>query len=147
MISEEEVSVDPLKQVKFQQGSELVGASQTSCIFTTLGPLLIALLLVCRLEVSTYSTFIIIIPVFIVIGCCFCMVFGVIFCLSNVDAESLEKGGEMGEFNNTNTDEEAPPSSTHLSNEAEYLPPPPPTQQQVSTTPLPPTPSDSNDID
>lgn len=146
MISEEEVSVDPLKQVKFQQGTELVGASQTSCIFTTLGPLLIAILLVCRLEVSTYSTFIIIIPVFIVIGCCFCMVFGVIFCLSNLDAESLEKGGEMGDLN-TNGDEEAPPSNTTI-NDTDYLPPPPPTVEIVSTTLLPPPPTaDSNDID
>ena len=147
MISEEEISVDPLKQIKFQQGNELVGASQTSCLFTTLGPLLIAILLVCRLEVSSYSTFIIIIPVFIVIGCCFCTVFGVICCLSNIDAESLEKGNEHGE--SANADEEAPPDKQTEETTNAYLPPPPPpvTSEVVSTLLPPPPTSDSNDID
>jgi len=148
MISEEEVSVDPLKQIKFQQGNELIGASQTSCLFTTLGPLLIAILLVCRLEVSSYSTFIIIIPIFISIGCCFCMVFGIICCLSNIDTESLEKSDEQGEYCG-NTDEEAPPNKDNVEITNAYLPPQPPTSNaEIVSSLLPPPPtSDSNDID
>lgn len=152
-IYEEEVNVDPLKQTKAMQGAELLSLSQSSCIVTTLGPLLIALLLVCRLEVSSYSTFIIIIPVFITIGCCFCLTFGVICCLSTVDTDSLEKQDIEINADGKNFDEEAPPP---MINEEIYTPPPPPTSTSVGNIspssetsvllPVPPT-TNSNDID
>lgn len=149
VISEDEVNVDPLRQTKSQHGAELLSVSQSSCVFTTIGPLLIALLLVCRLEVSTYSTFIIIIPIFVAIGCCFCVTFGVICCLSNVDTDSLENSEDI-EINGKNTDEEAPPA---MINEEIYAPPPPPptstyiiNEEASVLLPSPPT-TNSNDID
>ena len=149
IIDEEAVNVDPLRQTKMQQGVELLSISQSSCVITTIGPLLIALLLVCRLEVSTYSTFIIIIPIFLAIGCCFCITFGIICCLSNVDADSLEKPEDI-EINggkHNNVDEEAPRS---MVNEEIYTPPPPPTyiKNEETSVLLPEVaPTSSNDID
>lgn len=81
---------DPISMTKLQQGRELLSSSFFSCVFQAM-PLFMAIMLVCRLQVSSYSTFLIILPVFIIIGCCCCVVFCGICCLASVDMDELEK--------------------------------------------------------
>lgn len=81
---------DPISMTKLQHGRELLSSSFFSCLFQAI-PLFMAIMLVCRLQVSSYSTFLIILPVFIIIGCCCCVVFCGICCLANVDMDELEK--------------------------------------------------------
>jgi len=80
---------DPIKVVSFQQGSQLSSTSLLICL-SQCGPLFMAVLLVCRLQTSShFTTFIILLPVFAVIGCCCCAVFCGICCLSCVDMDGL----------------------------------------------------------
>lgn len=81
---------DPSEISRFQQGTEL----QSHASFLCLGqifPLFMAIMLVCRLQVNDYSTFFIILPVFLVLGSCCCLVFCGLCCLSFVDTEGLEE--------------------------------------------------------
>lgn len=84
------LETDPLKLAQFQQGNDLMSNSFFLCIAQAV-PLFMAIMLVCRLEVSTYSTFLIILPVFLFIGCCCCIVFCGLLCLSVVDTNELEE--------------------------------------------------------
>ncbi len=79
---------DPMAVARLQQGNELLSSSFFGCLFQAV-PLFMALMLVCRLQVSSYSTFLIILPVFLSIGCCCCAVFCTICCLSVVDMDGL----------------------------------------------------------
>lgn len=81
---------DPIVLVKFQQGNELLAFASLTCI-TQLIPLFMAIMLVCRLQNGSYSTFLIILPVFIILGCGCCIVFCGICCLSAIDMDSLEE--------------------------------------------------------
>jgi hypothetical protein len=84
------VETDPLKLAQFQQGNDLMSNSFFLCIAQAV-PLFMAIMLVCRLEVSSYSTFLIILPVFLFIGCCCCIVFCGLLCLTVVDTNELEE--------------------------------------------------------
>lgn len=80
---------DPIKVVSFQQGSQLSSTSSLICL-AQCGPLFMAVLLVCRLQPSSrFTTFIILLPIFALIGCCCCAVFCGICCLSCVDMDGL----------------------------------------------------------
>ena len=91
---------EPKVQLKHQQSQILQSMSIytfTICFI----PLFIFILLVCRLQVSTamYSTFIILLPIFIILGCCCCIVYCGLCALSTVDIDSLgdpEAGGVGG---------------------------------------------------
>jgi hypothetical protein len=80
---------DPIKLSRFQQGNDLKSNSFLTCIVQLI-PLFMTVMLVCRLQISSYSTFLIILPVFIGIGCCCCIVFCGLLCLSVVDTDEFE---------------------------------------------------------
>jgi hypothetical protein len=81
---------DPIKVVSAQQGSTLSSTSSLLCA-AQCTPLFVAILLVCRLTTdANISTFIIILPVFIGIGCCCCCVFCGICMLSCIDMDDME---------------------------------------------------------
>lgn len=92
---------DPNAIVNLQQGSQLLSISTLLCI-SQCAPLFMALLLVSRLQVSTFTTFVIILPVFIAIGCCCCGVFCGICIMSVVDMDSVEQ--QQGDAKNSNKD-------------------------------------------
>lgn len=81
---------DPRTSLKLQQ-AQYLGTQASSAYTSMFMPLYISLLLVCRLQIATYSTFIILIPIFLIIGCC---CFGVCCCLmmaSCVDIDAMEQ--------------------------------------------------------
>lgn len=81
---------DPIKMVNSQQGSQLMASSTFICLSQG-APLFMAILLVSRLEVSDITTFVIILPIFIAIGCCCCGVFCGICVMSCIDMEGMER--------------------------------------------------------
>ena len=88
---------EPKVQLKHQQAQILSSMSIytfTICFI----PLFIFILLVCRLQVQTamYSTFIILLPIFIILGCCCCIVYCGLCALSTVDIDSLGSDPEAG---------------------------------------------------
>lgn len=81
---------DPRTTLKLQQ-AQFLGTQASSSYSSMFLPLYLSVLLVCRLQVANYSTFIILIPIFLIIGCC---CFGVCCCLmmaSCVDTDALEQ--------------------------------------------------------
>ena len=89
-LTPEEIQSNPKYVMKFHQAQSLFSLS--SATYMKQIPLLLtALLLVCRLEVSSYSTFIILIVVFIGLGCCCCITFCGLFIASTIDIEELER--------------------------------------------------------
>mmetsp|Transcript_22986 Transcript_22986/g.38476 ORF Transcript_22986/g.38476 Transcript_22986/m.38476 type:complete len:543 (-) Transcript_22986:1096-2724(-) len=116
---------DALKVVSAQQGSHLVSTSMLLCALQC-APLFMAVLLISRLESSAnISTFVIILPVFLVIGCCCCGVFCGICMLSNVDMEEFEgelkrQGGGMagGGADGEEDGSYAPPAEANSSADA-----------------------------
>jgi len=88
---------DPVLIAQYQQGKQLVGSSVFTCCVTPFIPLFVAVLLVCRLQTTAaISTFIIILPVFITIGCCCMGVFCGLCCFCLVDTTELEKMSNEG---------------------------------------------------
>ena len=81
---------DPIKMVNYQQGDQLRERSTLICLAQG-APVFMAVLLISRLEVSHFTTFVIILPVFIGIGCCCCGVCCTICALSVVDMDDMEK--------------------------------------------------------
>jgi hypothetical protein len=81
---------DPDQMMRAQHGQELEASSSTLCC-VIFGPALMAILLVSRLEASTFSTFIILIPVFIVLYCCVCIVGCGFCCMSNMSTEMFDE--------------------------------------------------------
>jgi hypothetical protein len=108
---------DPIKMVSSQQGSQLQGNATFLC-FAQAAPLFMAILLVSRLEVSHITTFVIILPVFIALGCCCCVVFCGICLLSCVDMDGMREemakhgagGGAEGEGDVETAGTYSPPS-------------------------------------
>jgi hypothetical protein len=85
--------------LKLQMSAGVHGMSTTLC-FSQCVILLMALLLVFRLQMSNYSTFLIIFPVFVTLGCCFCVVFCLVMGSLMVDTDELMK--EEGQFTGEN---------------------------------------------
>lgn len=109
---------DPLSMVKMQQGNELLSSSFFGCLFQAV-PLFMAVMLVCRLQTSDYSTFLIILPVFLFLGCCCCLVFCGICCMSVLDMDGLNEEMEK------QSREAATGASGETGGEKEYMPPQP----------------------
>ena len=107
--------------VRLQQGNELLSSSFFGCLFQAV-PLFMALMLVCRLQVSSYSTFLIILPVFIVLGCCCCVVFCGICCLSVMDMDGMNE-----ELEKQRQAEQGGPNGANVEGggDKEYTPPNP----------------------
>lgn len=63
--------VDPLHNVKYQQYEQL-SATGVTVVCAQIVPIFMSIMLTFRLEHETYSTFLIILPVFIIVGCCCC---------------------------------------------------------------------------
>jgi hypothetical protein len=84
---------DPKAIAALMQGSELIQSNSFLAVLGKFSALIfVAILLTCRLQVSTahYSTFIIILPVFVTIGCCCCFVFCGLCCFSSVDLNDFD---------------------------------------------------------
>ncbi len=110
---------DPISMVKLQQGNELLSSSFFGCLFQAI-PLFMAVMLVCRLQISSYSTFLIILPVFLIVGCCCCVVFCGICCLSVVDMDGINE-----EMEKQRKQEEGAAADGSTGGEKEYMPPQP----------------------
>lgn len=89
--------VDPIIMIKIQHGQELAATGAATVIFQ-LAPIFISILLVVRLQGGEYSTFIILLPIYLAIFCCLCGVGCGLCCLSNIDTEALDrtKQGDVG---------------------------------------------------
>ncbi len=81
---------DPSEISRYQQGTTLQSQASLVC-WGQFVLIFMAIMLVCRLQEGTYSTFLIILPVFLFLGSCCCIVFCGITCLSIVDTEGLEE--------------------------------------------------------
>lgn len=82
--------IDPEVAIKISHAKQLISASFLSVILT-LVPAFIFILLVSRLQAKNFTTFMIILPVFIILFCCFCCVFVGITCLASVDTDEMTK--------------------------------------------------------
>jgi hypothetical protein len=118
-------SMDPSMAVRAQVGSELMQGSFSDCFFQFL-PIYFAILLVSRLQVQDFSTFLILLPVFLILGCCCCGVLCFILCFGAVDADELSAAfaeheqGEHGDSSSSNNS----PNKADVENQASYTPPP-----------------------
>ena len=72
-----------------------------------------AILLVCRLEVRFISTFLIIIPIFIAVGCCCCTTVCGLMCMANIDLG--DQGGQQPMDSTLNPAFDAKPSKDDIS--------------------------------
>mmetsp|Transcript_11634 Transcript_11634/g.11666 ORF Transcript_11634/g.11666 Transcript_11634/m.11666 type:complete len:545 (+) Transcript_11634:174-1808(+) len=81
--------VDPMVMIRHQHSMELK-AQAVAMIFFQIVPLYMALLLVIRLQIVSFSTFIILLPIYIAIGCCICGVGCALCCLSSIDMDTLD---------------------------------------------------------
>lgn len=159
--------VDPITESKLQQSQILKSASSSICFFQIFA-LLSSILLVCRLQTSHYSTFFIIIPVFLAIWVCCCFSFTALICLGCVDTNELSNQTAQDYANANNEasettsgqDLEAPILSGYESNtpnytnnqpvvistkppaqDNEFFPPPLPEENEASL-PTPPPPQE-----
>jgi len=85
-----EYETDPLRQVKYMQMEGLYSTSSSGC-FAQCAPLFMALMLISRLDVSSFSTFLILLPIFLVLGCCCIGVCCSVVCLANTDLDKAEQ--------------------------------------------------------
>lgn len=85
-----EYETDPMKQVKYMQMEGLYSTSSSGC-FSQCAPLFMALMLISRLDVSSFSTFLILLPIFLVLGCCCIGVCCSVVCLANTDLDEAEQ--------------------------------------------------------
>lgn len=76
---------------KVKQAQQLAANCQITYIMVTVFPLLMAILAVCKLQGSSYSTFVVILPIMVVLSCLCMCVFGAFFCLANVDPEKMDE--------------------------------------------------------
>lgn len=88
-------------QVYNQHGRDIIRYSMMLCIMQIF-PLLCALLLVSRLQVSSFSTFLVIFPVFLILGSLFICSFCTLFCLANINLDELQK--QQDDFENKKND-------------------------------------------
>ena len=74
--------------MKIQQSNDALTQSTNEHIFVIL-PIVLAILLICRLDGAYYSAFIIALPIFVIVGCCCCSVFCTIYLLACVDLDEM----------------------------------------------------------
>ena len=82
--------MDPVTQAEYQRGMTLValGNSESCGLFL---PVTISTLLLLYLTIGGFSSFIVMIPIFIIIGCCMCCTFCSLAFVSNVDVDKMEE--------------------------------------------------------
>lgn len=86
-----EEHVDWKVMVKVTQAQQLAANCQLTYILVCIFPLLMTILAVCKLQGSSYSTFIILIPILTVLSCACLCVFGAFFMLANIDPEKMDE--------------------------------------------------------
>lgn len=84
------INMDYAVAAKVTHAQNVISSAGTTMIMQSV-LLLMALLLVCRLEVSVYSTFVILFPVFIALGCCCLGVFCGFVTLANMDPDRMQE--------------------------------------------------------
>lgn len=99
---------NPMSAIHLNQGKELVGTATVDFIVLFIF-VFMSILLVSNLQLKSISTFIIILPIFIILGCSCCVVYCGLFCFANVDLDSLndafeDSGDSVKKENNDSTD-------------------------------------------
>lgn len=109
---EEGLTSDNLKNFISFYHASIIKTKASYLLYSQIIPIIIFFLLAMSLDVSSFSTFLIIIPVFIILGCCFLSVFGFFCCLSCVNPDDYDpsKAGAEGEQEGVGVYQ--PPSST-----------------------------------
>jgi len=87
---EAQLERDPANLARYQKGMQLSSLAYSSCLLQCTA-LFMALMLISRLDVSSFSTFLILLPVFIFLGCCCCAVCCGVLCLANADLDAAEE--------------------------------------------------------
>ena len=153
-LDENDIPTDPADMMRLQRGQTMVGMSSSIIVSQTV-LLLMGLLLVSRLAVSSFSTFVIIFPVFVILGCCCCAVCCFMTMLANINTDDLTSkvdsgadapGGE-GE-GNMSTDNVTSSGAVviEVHDEQVVVPSSPPTQSEYGTfAPVAVTPSSTVD--
>ena len=79
----------------------MISNSSVSTIINTIPISFMSILLCCRLEAATFTTFVIILPIFLALSCGCCLVFCGFFFIVNADTDEMTRrmgGGESGTF-------------------------------------------------
>jgi hypothetical protein len=84
-----EYETDPVRQAKYQEFQVTEAAGTATCLGQC-APLFMALMLISRLDVSKFSVFLILLPIFLCLGCCCMIVFCGIVCIANTDVDEAE---------------------------------------------------------
>jgi len=94
---EAQLERDPATIARYQKGMQISSLAVSLCFFMCT-PLFMALMLISRLDVSSFSTFLILLPIFIGLGCCCCAICCAVLCLANADldaaAEQFKQQGQ-----------------------------------------------------
>jgi hypothetical protein len=73
---------------ELQRGADLIARGQLEVCIMWL-PVSLAIILVCYLDIGGFSSFIIVIPLFLVIGICMCCIFCTLCCVSSVNVDAM----------------------------------------------------------
>jgi hypothetical protein len=87
---EAQLERDPANIARYQKGMQLSSLAYSSC-FLQCTALFMALMLISRLDVSSFSVFLILLPVFVFLGCCCCAICCGVMCLANTDLDAAEQ--------------------------------------------------------
>ena len=90
-ISAENIEAKQAEHAIKQNLSESVSSMSSTACMSQCGPIFLALLLISRLEVSSFSTFLVIFPIFLLLFCCCFAICCSLFMVGCVDPEGLEK--------------------------------------------------------
>jgi hypothetical protein len=122
-----EASIDPVNAAKLYRARALLSMGNGSFCFMIV-PIFIAIVLVCRLQVSVFSTFVIMIPVFIALCCCCCTVccgLALASCVDLNELDALEKAARSGSMGAGGSEDAADPENPDTVVINTYEPPAP----------------------
>ena len=96
-ISGEEQKLDPVQEAEMKRAASLIllGNGTMCNIFL---PLSLVVLLMLYLSVGGFSAFIVMIPIFLVVGCFMCCTFCGLYFLSSVDVDKLQETQGQGSY-------------------------------------------------
>lgn len=107
--------MDPVELAELQRGADLIARGQLEMCTMWL-PVSLAVLLVCYLVIGGFSSFIVLIPIFLIIGICMCCVFCTLCCAVSVDVDKMDTHG----FDRSRADKHDPSDSAHSEPRKEY---------------------------
>jgi hypothetical protein len=107
--------MDPVELAELKRGADLIARGQLEMCTMWL-PVSLAILFVCYLMIGGFSSFFVLIPVFLIIGICMCCVFCTLCCAVSVDVDKMDTHG----FDRSKTDMHEPSDSSHSEPRKEY---------------------------